>query len=193
MSELGGEPRRARAETLADEGMQDWARAWTIAMDALARVSVAAAATRDEAQLQAEGASALVGPFADWAIFDLLDGRWARAVAAREPDLALADLLLEVTAPECPLITSAMSRCAPVVALADDDESLLGRLPGGRTVIGALSACSAATAPIMNQDTPRGAVTIVRGPGRPGIGFVELGVLAQIGDLTNAAVERLAS
>jgi hypothetical protein len=113
VSEPGGDP--------------DWASAWTIAVDALARASVAAAAATAEAQLRQDSASALAGSFADWVFVDLLGRRWARAVAARQPDPA------------------------------------------------------------------HGAVTIVRGSGRPGIGFVELGVLAQIGELTNAAMQRLTS
>jgi hypothetical protein len=194
MSEMSSWSRPAGAGPVNDERQQDWAHAWTIATDALARVSVAAAAATAEPQLRQDSASALAGPFADWAFVDLLGPRWARAVAARDPDPALADLLLAVTAPECPLITSAMQRCTPVVTpVANDDESLLGMLPGGRTVLGAIGARSAAAAPIMNGPTARGAITIVRGPGPPAIGFIELGVLAQISELTNAAVERLAS
>jgi hypothetical protein len=197
MSEMSGWSRLAGAEAGHDEQEQDWAHAWTVATDALAEVSVAAAAATAEAQLRQDSASALVGPFADWAFVDLLRPPWARAVAARDPDPELAGLLLAVTASECPLITSAMQRCTPVVtAVTDDDEPLLGTLPGGRTVLGVLDvldACFAAAAPIMNGPDARGAITIVRSAGHPGIGFVELGVLAQIGDLTNAAVERLAS
>ena len=85
-----------------------------------------------------------------------------------------------------------MQRCAPVVApAADDDESLLGTLPSGRPVIGAIGACPAAAAPIVSWGTARGAITIVRGAGSRAISFVELGVLSQIGELTNAAVNRL--
>lgn len=195
MSEMSTWSRPAGAGEAKDEEERYWAHAWTISMDALARVSVAAAAATAEAQLRQDSAGALVGPFADWVFIDLLGARWARAVAARDPDPALAGLLLAVSAPECPLITSAMQRGTPVVAPSaeHDDESLLGQLPGGRTVIGAIGACSAATAPVMNAGTARGAITIVRGAGRPAVGFVELGVLAQIGELTNAAVERLAS
>jgi len=194
MSEMRGWSGPARAEAAHDEQEQAWAHAWTVAMDALAEVSLVAAAATAEAQLRQDSASALAGPFADWAFVDLLCPPWARAVAARDPDPELAGLLLAVTAPECSLIRSAMQRCTPVLtAVADEDEPLLGRLPGGRPVLGALDACSAAAAPIMNGPTARGAITIVRRAGHPGIGFVELGVLAQIGDLTNAAVERLAS
>jgi hypothetical protein len=194
MSEMSGWSRLAGAEPGHDEPEQDWAHAWTVAMDALAGVSVAAVAATAEAQLRQDSATALAGPFADWAFVDLLRPPWARAVAARDPDPELAGLLLAVTASDCPLITSAMQRGTPVVtAVTDDDEPLLGTLPGGRTVLGALDACSAAAAPIMNGPDARGAITIVRSAGHPGIGFVELGFLAQIGDLTNAAVERLAS
>ena len=76
MSEPGGDP--------------DWASAWTIAVDALARASVAAAAATAQAQLRQGSASALAGLFADWVFVDLLGRRWARAVAARQPDPALA-------------------------------------------------------------------------------------------------------
>jgi hypothetical protein len=193
MSELSGRPHSVWAETAIGHDTRDWAEVWTIATDTLARVSVAAAAATAEAQLQAETASALAGPFADWAFVDILGRQWERAVAARLPDPGLAGQLLAVTAPECSLIRSVMQRGTQVVTpVTGDDESLLGRLPGGRTVLGAIGACSAAAAPIMNGPTAHGVITIVRGAGRPGISFVELGVLTQIGELTNAAVERLA-
>ncbi len=160
-------------------------------MDALARVSVAAAAAITEEELQADSADALAGSFADWAFVDLDGSRPTRTVAAGHPDLALATLLADVPAHECPLIASAMSRCAPVVTGLDDDESMLGRLPGGSPVVTAIGAHSAAVAPVLNEGVARGAITIVRCADHPDAGFVELGVLSQIADLTNAAVTRL--
>jgi hypothetical protein len=174
----------------ADHGHRDWVRAWTIATDALARVSVAAAAATAEQQWPAQAADALAGPFADWAFVDIGDGRPGRAVAARHPDPPLAALLAAVRAGECPLITSAMRRCVPVLA-APADGSALGGLPGGRTVIGVLGASSAAVAPLVSEGTSRGAVTIVRCVGSPGAGFVDLGVLSQIADLIRAAEDLL--
>jgi hypothetical protein len=159
-------------------------------MDALARVSVAAAAATTEEQLRADSADALAGSFADWAFVDLDGSRPVRAVAARHPDLALAALLAGMSAEECPLIASAMWRAAPVVT-GLDDESLLGLLPGGRPVATTLGARSAAVAPVLNDGAARGAITIVRCTDHPDAGFVELGVLSQIADLTNAAVTRL--
>jgi sigma-B regulation protein RsbU (phosphoserine phosphatase) len=159
-------------------------------MDALARVSVAAAAATTEEELQADSADALAGSFADWAFVDLDGSRPTRTVAAGQPDLALAALLADVPAHECPLIASAMSRCAPVVT-GLDDESMLGRLPGGSPVVTAIGAHSAAVAPVLNEGVARGAITIVRCADHPDAGFVELGVLSQIADLTNAAVTRL--
>ena len=52
----------AGAEAGHDEPEQDWAHAWTVAMDALAGVSVAAAAATAEAQLRQDSASALAEP-----------------------------------------------------------------------------------------------------------------------------------
>jgi len=112
-------------------------------------------------------------------------------VAARHPDPPLAALLAAVRRDECPLITAAMGRGAPVLAAPPDDESLLGRLPGGRPVIGVLGASSAAAAPLMSRGAARGAITIVRCAGSPGVSFVDLGVLSQIADLTGAALTRL--
>jgi hypothetical protein len=44
---------------------------------------------------------------------------------------------------------------------------------------------------VLNEGVARGAITIVRCADHPDAGFVELGVLSQIADLTNAAVTRL--
>jgi len=175
----------------ADHGHRDWVRAWTIATDALARVSVAAAGATAEQEWPAQAADALAGAFADWAFVDTGDGQSCRAVAARHPDAPLAALLAATRADECPLITSAMRRCVPVLAAPADDESALGRLPGGRTVLGVLGASSAAVAPLVSEGTSHGAVTIVRCAGSPGVGFVDLGVLSQIADLICAAEDRL--
>jgi hypothetical protein len=142
--------------------------------------------------LQADSAEALAGSFADWAFVDLDGSHPTRAVAGRHPDPELAALLTQVSLEQCSLITSAMQRRAPVVAAAGDD-SLLGRLPGGRGVAPALGANSAAVAPVVEEGEAHGAITIVRCADSPDVGFVELGVLSQIADLTNAAVTRLGS
>src|SRR5215831_6855654 len=191
MNELRGGTRAVRSADSAEHGLHDWVRAWTIAMDALAGASVAAAAATAGAQLQARTADALAGPFADWALVDLGDRPPWRAVAARHPDPSLATLLAAVPRDECPLITAAMGRCVPVLAAPADDESLLGRLPDGRPVIGVLGVSSAAVAPLVSRGAAHGAITIVRCAGRPRVGFVDLGVLSQIADLTCAAVTRL--
>jgi hypothetical protein len=190
MNEPHGYPQAAWPADSADSGDPEWIRTWTIAMDALARVSVAAAAATSRHQLQADSAEALAGSFADWAFVDLDGSHPTRAVAARHPDPALAALLTEVSLEESPLIASAMQRCAPVVTAADGG-SLLGRLPGGREVAPALGVNSAAVAPVVDEGEARGAITIVRCADSPDVGFVELGVLSQIADLTNAAVTRL--
>jgi hypothetical protein len=160
-------------------------------MDALARASVAAAAATAGEQLRAQTADALAGPFADWAFADLGDGPPWRAVAARRPDPRLAALLTAVGRAECPLITSALEHGAPLLASPVEGESLLGRLPDGRPVIGVLGAHSAVVAPLISEGSARGAITIVRCVGSPAAGFVDLGVLSQIADLTCAAVTRL--
>jgi hypothetical protein len=190
MEGTSGWPETARPADFAGDDDRGWQRRWTIATDTLARASIVAAAATTVNQLAADCAGALVGSFADWALVDWGGVRPARAVAAHHPDPALAALLARARAEECPLIRSAMLRCAPLVAVAADGESL-GRLPCGRQVSGALSASSAAVAPVVSQDIARGAVTIVRCGGSPGIAFVELGVLSQIADLTSAAGRRL--
>jgi len=191
MNEPRGWTQAVRPAEAAGPEPHDWVRAWTIAMDALARASVAAAAATDGEQLPAQTASALAGPFADWAFVDLGHAPRRRAVAARRPDPRLAALLTAVDRTECPLISSAMQHCAPLLAAPADDESLLGLLPDGRPVIGVLGAHSAAVAPLVSDGTARGAITIVRCSGSPGVGFVDLGVLSQVADLTGAAVTRL--
>jgi hypothetical protein len=190
MKGANGRPRTVWPADFAGDDDRGWPRRWTIATDALARASVAAAAATTVNQLRADCARALVGSFADWALVDWGGGRPARMVAAHRPDRALAALVAQVSAEECPLIRSAMQRCAPLVAATAGGESL-GRLPCGRQVIGALGASSAAVAPVVSQGVARGAVTIVRRSGSPGIAFVELGVLSQIADLASAAGHRL--
>jgi hypothetical protein len=190
MEGTNGWPATAWPADFAGHDGRGWQRRWTIATDALARASMAAAAAITVSQLGADCADALVESFADWALVDWGSGRPARAVAAHRPDPVLADLLAEVSAGDCPLIRSAMQRCAPLVAAAADDGSL-GRLPSGRHATGALGASWAAVAPVVSHGVARGAVTIVRCPASPGIAFVELGVLAQIADLASVAGHRL--
>jgi GAF domain-containing protein len=178
-----------------DDRRGGWEQAWTIAMDALARASVAAAAATAQHQLRASSAQALAGPFADWVFVDL-DGRTrrparGRAVAARRPDPVLAAALAGLRADQCPVIRSAMRSCAPIVSAAPDDSSILGTLPGGLPVAGLLGVRSVATAPVVSRGLARGAITIARCAGGPSIGFVELGALSQIAELTSAAVTRL--
>jgi len=116
MDEPRGRLRTVRPADTAGYGPQDWVRTWTIAMDALARASVAAAAATAGEQLRAQTADALAGPFADWAFVDLGDGPPWRAVAARRPDPWLTDVLSAVGRAECPLVTSALEHGAPLLA-----------------------------------------------------------------------------
>jgi hypothetical protein len=191
MDETRGRLRAISPADTAGHGPHDWVRTWTIAMDALARASVAAAAATAGEQLRAQTADALAGPFADWAFVDLGDGPPWRAVAARRPDPRLAPALTAAGRAECPLITSALQYRAPLLASPVEGESLLGRLPDGRPVIGVLGAHSAVVAPLVSEGCTRGAITIVRCAGSPAPGFVDLGVLSQIADLTCAAATRL--
>ena len=191
MNEPRGQLRAAQPADTAGYGPHDWVRTWTIAMDALARASVAAAAATAGERLRAQTADALAGPFADWAFVDLGDGPPRRAVAARRPDPRLATVLTAVGWAECPLITSALQHRAPLLASPVEGDSLLGRLPDGRAVIDVLGAHSAVAAPLVSEGSARGAITIVRCAGSPAASFVDLGVLSQITDLTCAAVARL--
>lgn len=167
--------------------------AWTVAVDTLASASAVAVSAGGERELQAGIAAALKGSFADWAVADFFFGgpRVRRVVAARAPDQALAGALSEVSPDDCPLVRSAVRRCTPEVRAPVDDEWLLGGLPDGRPVVGALGVCSVAVGPIVAQGAATGALTIARCADRPFIGFPELGVLAHIAELTGAAVRRL--
>jgi GAF domain-containing protein len=168
------------------------ASAWAVGLDTLARASSVAVTAADEPGLQADMAQAITGLFADWVLVDLLwAGQSHRAVAARHADPGLAGQLLGIPRETCPLIWSAIDRCTPVVCAPIDDERLLGALPGGEAVARALGARSAAAGPIVASAGVRGAITIVRGAGRPALGFRELGILSQIADLTGAATDRL--
>jgi GAF domain-containing protein len=190
---MNGPSGRSRSAWPADSAYRrsGWEQAWTIAMDTLARASVAAAAATVRHQLQVTIARALTGAFADWVFADL-DGRTlSRAVASRHPDPVLAAALGGLRAGECPLIRSAMRRCTPTVTVAAGDSPVLGTLPGGRPVAAVLGVRSVATAPIVKGGIARGAITIARCAGSPGLGFLELGTLSQIAELTSAAITRL--
>jgi GAF domain-containing protein len=172
-------------------------RAWTIAMDALARASVAAAAARGLHDLRAGSASSLAGAFADWVFVDLAGRDPARSVAsAGRADPALTAQLARIPAQECPLIRSAMRRRRPVLAAQADipvAESL-GTLASGQPVASALRVGSVGAAPVLSphiSPEPIGAVTIARCVGSPDIGFLELGVLSQVADLAGVAASRL--
>jgi GAF domain-containing protein len=165
----------------------------TIALDTLARASNVAAAASAQGELQAQTASALAGPFADWVFVDLFGCDPTRAVAATRPDAVLARALTQVALGACPLIRSAVRRRTPLVQASVRDQSLLGTLPGGEPVITALGAHSVAVGPIMSRGAAAGAIAIARCARSPLVSFLELGVLARIADLTGVAAARLAS
>ena len=67
----------------------------------------------------------------------------------------------------------------------------LGELPRGGPVADGLGARSAAVGPIVAATGGRGAITVVRCGTQPRLGFRELGILSQIGELTGAAADRV--
>ena len=67
----------------------------------------------------------------------------------------------------------------------------LGELPGDGPVADGLDARSAAVGPIVAVTGVCGAITVVRCGTQPPLGFRELGILSQIGELTGAAADRL--
>lgn len=172
-------------------------RAWTIATDALARASVAAAAATCLAELQAGSAGSLAGAFADWVFVDLKGCEPERIVAAaRCADPALDARLTRMHAQDCPLICAAMRRRQPVLSAAADipPSFSLGELAAGQPAADVLLVSSAGAAPVFCDDlSPEaiGAITIARCTGHPDIGFVELGILSQVAELAGAAVSRL--
>jgi GAF domain-containing protein len=166
--------------------------AWAVGLDTLARASAVAVTATDERGLRTGMAHAITGPFADWVFVDVLGagGAW-RAVAARHPDPDLAAELLGIRLESCPLIWSAIQRRTPVVCAPIGEAAALGELPGGTQVTDGLGARSAAVGPIVAAGGVCGAITAVRCGGQPSLGFRELGVLSQIGELTGAATDRL--
>lgn len=168
------------------------AAAWAVGLDTLARASSVAVTATDERGLRMGLAQAIAGPFADWVFVDVLDagGSW-RAVAARHPDPGLAGQLLGIRLETCPLIWSAIQRRTPVVCVPIDEAAGLGELPGGDPVADGLDARSAAVGPIVAADGVCGAITVVRCGTQAPLGFRELGILSQIGELTGAAADRL--
>jgi GAF domain-containing protein len=168
------------------------AAAWAVGLDTLAKASSVAVTATDERGLRTGLAHALTGPFADWAFVDVLGagGAW-RAVAARQPDPGLAGQLLRIRLETCPLIWSAIQRRTPVVCAPIDEATMLGELPSGGPVADGLGARSAAVGPIVAATGVCGAITVVRCGPQPPLGFRELGILSQIGELTGAASDRL--
>ena len=166
--------------------------AWAVGLDTLARASSVAVTATDERGLRTGLAHAITGPFADWVFVDVLgsSGAW-RAVAARHPDPSLAWQLLRIRLETCPLIWSAIQRRTPVVCAPIDEAAALGELPGGGPVADGLDARSAAVGPIVAAAGVCGAITIVRCGPHPPLGFRELGILSQIGELTGAAADRV--
>src|SRR5215472_13201868 len=166
--------------------------AWAVGLDTLARASSVAVTATDERGLRTGLAQAIAGPFADWVFVDVLDaGEAWRAVAARYPDPGLAGQLLGIRLETCPLIWSAIQRRTPVVCAPIDEATGLGELPGGGPVADGLDARSAAVGPIVAAGGVCGAITVVRCGPRAPLGFRELGILSQIGELTGAAADRL--
>jgi len=165
---------------------------WAVGLDTLARASSVAVTATDERGLRTGLAHAITGPFADWVFVDVLGaGGPCRAVAARHPDPGLAGQLLRIRLETCPLIWSAIQRRTPVVCAPIDEAKLLGQLPSGGPVADGLDARSAAVGPIVAAAGVCGAITVVRCGMRPPLGFRELGILSQIGELTGAAADRL--
>ncbi len=76
--------------------------------------------------------------------------------------------------------------CAPI-----GEATALGELPGGEPVAAALDARSAAVGPIVAAGGVCGAITVVRCGEHAPLGFRELGIVAQIGELAGAAADRL--
>ncbi len=68
---------------------------------------------------------------------------------------------------------------------------MLGELPSGGPVADGLDARSAAVGPIVAAAGVCGAITVVRCGTQPPLGFRELGILSQIGELTGAAADRV--
>jgi hypothetical protein len=166
---------------------------WTLAVETLATASAVAAAATVEDDLGQGTASAICGAFADWVFVDLIrSGQPRRAVAAYPANPGLTGLIAGIPLWESPMISSAVQRQTPVIEAAVGNQWLLGSLPDGKPVAGAVGAQSAAVGPIITADGAAcGAITIVRTAARPYVRFVELGFLCHIAELTGVAVKRL--
>ncbi len=168
------------------------ASVWTLAVDTFAKASAVAAAATGEEELQQGTASALCGAFADWVFVDLIGrDQPRRAVADCSGDTALSGLLARMQLGAAPLIRSAVQRQTPVIEAPVGNQWLLGSLPDGGPVVGAVGAYSAAVGPIVADGNAWGAITIVRSAARPCVRFVELGFLSHIADLAGVAAKRL--
>jgi hypothetical protein len=173
-------------------GQISTAAVWTLAVDTMAKASAVAAAATGEEELQQGTASALCGAFADWVFVDLIGrGQPRRVVAACAGDPALSGLLAGMPPGSAPLIRSAIQRRTPVIEAPVSNQWLLGSLPGGDPVAGAVGAHSAAAGPIVADGNACGAITIVRSAARPCVRFVELGFLCRMAELAGVAAKRL--
>lgn len=86
---------------------------------------------------------------------------------------------------------SAIQRRTPVIETPAGNHWLLGSLPCGDPVAGAVGARSAAVGPIVADSGACGAITFVRSAARPYVRFVELGFLCRIAELAGIAAKRL--
>jgi hypothetical protein len=68
---------------------------------------------------------------------------------------------------------------------------MLGELPSGGPVADGPDARSAAVGPIVAATGVCGAITVVRCGTQSPLGFRELGILSQMGELTGAAADHL--
>jgi hypothetical protein len=131
------------------------ASVWTLAMDTFAKASAVAAAATGEEELRQGTASALCGAFADWVFVDLIGrGQPRRAVADCAGDTALSGVLARMQLGAAPLIRWAVQRQTPVIEAPVGNQWLLGSLPDGDPVAGAVGAYSAASARSWPTETP---------------------------------------
>ncbi|MEY9213995.1 GAF domain-containing protein [Thermobifida halotolerans] len=134
-----------------------------------------------------KAAELLADSYADWVIIDLCDApggpdRVRRAVVAGPPNSELSELVRALDAGAAEIPRSVLAQGKAVLRQLIDDETLLGRTPGGIPVLSALNAGSLLSVPLHGSQGVGGALTLIRRSNRNSFRLADQGLLEEIGE-----------
>lgn len=165
-----------------------------LAVAAAGRLELMSAMTRllldqrslHEAVAQQRAVRLLVKESADWAVIDVVRGdemhRAAVAGSDRSEGIAGVRLLEQVDPDKADLPWEILQTGNPVIRTVLEDEQELGSTGDGAAVLPLLRAVSFLCLPLRDGHGMLGALTLVRGEGRPGFSLSDLGVMEEIGE-----------